>query len=303
MKRLKKSKGWLHALCVRLFEEQGLAVIPGGAFQVRAVDATTVKEPGPSGSLWRLHYSVGLPSLTCDFFKLTGVEGPGTGESLAQFPIRAGDHVLADRGYSTARGIRHVVEAGGRLIVRVNTGSLPLHTAAGRPFDLLAAVSSVRRPGAARSWATTVAAAGDDGGPPGEIAGRVCVLRKSAEAIRLAHQKIRRDAARKGNQVQPATLRFAKYVIVFTTFPEPPFSAADVLEWYRLRWQVELVFKRFKSLAQLGHLPKYDDDSAKAWLYGKLFVALLVEKLLHHARAISPWGYDVPAPAPPQRVA
>ena len=81
--------------------------------------------------------------------------------------------------------------------------------------------------------------------------------------------------------------------------PEPPFSAADVLEWYRLRWRVELVFKRFKSLAQLGHLPKYDDDSAKAWLYGKLFVALLVEKLLHHARAISPWGYDVPAPIPP----
>ena len=91
----------------------------------------------------------------------------------------------------------------------------------------------------------------------------------------------RRDAARKGNQVQPATLRFAEYVIVFTTFPEPPFSAADVLEWYRLRWQVELVFKRFKSLAQLGHVPKYDDDSAKAWLYGKLFVALLVEKLIH----------------------
>ena len=78
-------------------------------------------------------------------------------------------------------------------------------------------------------------------------------------------------------------------MIVFTTFPEPPFSAAAVLEWYRLRWQVELVFKRFKSLAQLGHVPKYDDDSARAWLYGKLFVALLVEKLLEHARAISPW--------------
>ena len=88
--------------------------------------------------------------------------------------------------------------------------------------------------------------------------------------------------------MQPATLRFAEYVIVFTMFPEPPFSAADVLEWYRLRWQVELVFKRFTSLAQLGHVPKYDDDSAKAWLYGKLFVALLVEKLIHHARAIPP---------------
>ena len=61
-----------------------------------------------------------------------------------------------------------------------------------------------------------------------------------------------------------------------------------MLEWYHLRWQAELVFKRFKSLAQLGHVRKYDDDSAKAWLYDKLFVALLVEKLIHHARAISP---------------
>ena len=63
------------------------------------------------------------------------------------------------------------------------------------------------------------------------------------------------------------------------------------------------MFKRFKSLAQLGHLPTYDDDSAKTWLYGKLFVALLVEKLIRHARAISPSGYDVPPSAPPQPVA
>ena len=58
----------------------------------------------------------------------------------------------------------------------------------------------------------------------------------------------------------------------------------------RTRWQIELTFKRFKSLAQLGCLPKYDDDSAKVWLYGKLLAALLVEKLIHHASAISPRG-------------
>lgn len=296
LKRMKKSRRWLHALCVRLAEEQGLADVPGGAFQVRAVDATTVKEPGPSGSSWRLHYSVGLPSLACDCFKLTGTEGPGTAASLAQFPVRAGDHVLADRGRSTARGIRHVAEAGGRLIVRLDTGAgaLPLRTAGGTTFDLSAAVSSVTRPGAVRSWATTLVPAGDDGGPLGAVAGRVCVLRKSAEATRLAHRKIHRDAARTGSRVQPTALRFAECVSVFTTFPEPPSSAADVLAWYRLRWQVESVFKRFRSLAQLSHVPKHDDDSAKAWLYGKLLVALLTGKLIHHARAISPWGYDVP---------
>lgn len=63
-----------------------------------------------------------------------------------------------------------------------------------------------------------------------------------------------------------------------------------VLDWHRTRWQVDLVFQRFKSLAQLGHLPKHDDESAKAWLFGKLFVAFLAEKLVSHARAIFPWG-------------
>ena len=80
-----------------------------------------------------------------------------------------------------------------------------------------------------------------------------------------------------------------------TPFPEAGFTAAEVLEWSRTRWQVELVFKRFKSLAQLGPLPKYDDESAKAWLYRKLLVALLVDKLIHHATTGFPWGYRVEA--------
>ena len=302
LKRLRKSKDWLYALCVRLFQEHGIAVATGDGFQIRAFDATTVKEPGKTGALWRIHYSVCLPSLACDFFKLTRTEGPGTGESLAQFPIRDGDHVLADRGYSTARGIGQVAAAGGQLIVRVNTGALLLRTLSGEPFDLLAAVTPLRRAGVAKSWSAQVVVGGDTAPPSRAVAGRVCALRKSAAAIKLAHRKIRKEATRKGKQPQPDTLRFAEYVIVFTTFPAA-FSAAEILEWYRLRWQLELVFKRFKSLAQLGHLPKYDDDSAKAWLYGKLLVALLVEKLIRHASAISPWGYDLASAATTERVA
>jgi hypothetical protein len=62
-----------------------------------------------------------------------------------------------------------------------------------------------------------------------------------------------------------------------------------VLECYRLRWQIELSFKRFKSLVQLGHIPKQDDQSSRAWLYGKLFVALLSQKLIRVGSAVSPW--------------
>jgi hypothetical protein len=62
----------------------------------------------------------------------------------------------------------------------------------------------------------------------------------------------------------------------------------QILQSYRFRWQIELIFRRFKQIAQLACLPKYDEDSARAWLYGKLFVALLTEKLIQRAGSISP---------------
>ena len=226
-------------------------------------------------------------------------KGVGTGESFRQLPVEAGDYLLADRGYSTARGLLHVERAGGRATVRVNTSSLPLHTPENGPFDLLVdEVKGLQRAGMISSWPVQVVAK-----TGGTVAGRACAVRKSQEAIRIAHEALRRQASKQGTQLQPQTLECAKYVILFTTFPAQAFPAASVLVWYRARWQVELVFKRFKSLAQPGHLPKRDDESAKAWLYGKLLVALLVEKLIRHASAISPWGYPLEATPAAQRLA
>jgi IS4 transposase len=68
-------------------------------------------------------------------------------------------------------------------------------------------------------------------------------------------------------------------------------DACAIMEFYRQRWQVELAFKRLKSLLQLGHLKKIDKDGAKAWLQGKLLVACLIETLILTAERFSPWGY------------
>ena len=69
LKRLRKSSDWLHGLCVALFRERGLAQAAEPGLRVRAFDATTVREPGRTGSLWRVHYSLCLSSLSCDFFR------------------------------------------------------------------------------------------------------------------------------------------------------------------------------------------------------------------------------------------
>ena len=207
----------------------------------------------------------------------------GQGETFRQFPVLAGDFVLADRGYSTAPGIAHVAACDGHVTVRVNTGSLGFVTRDGSPFDLGTALSSLDRPGG--SWTVATAAAGP-------VEGRVGAIRKSEEAIRQAHD--RREA---GNKAPKAETLYASYVILFSTFPDDRFDADAVLQWYRLRWQEELVFKRFKSLVGLGHLPKH--DSAEAWLYGKLLTALLAENhpsgprrfplgVRHHDTAVAP---------------
>jgi hypothetical protein len=79
--------------------------------------------------------------------------------------------------------------------------------------------------------------------------------------------------------------------MVFTTLPDDIVDADQVLEGYRLRWQIELTFKRLKSIVQLGHIPKLDDQSSRGWLLGKLLIALLSQKLARIGRATSPWGY------------
>lgn len=296
--RLRKAKDWLHAMCLAMFYERGISLDEKSDFNVRLFDATNVKEPGKTGSLWRIHYSVRLPSLHCDFFKITATKGHGSGESFFQYAIKRGDYIIADRGYSTAAGIHHVASKDAHVMVRVNTAALPMLDEKSRKFDLLKNVTSIKKTGDVKSWPVLIP------NRAGEIVkGRICAIRKTGAAAKRAQEKILKEASKKQKTTLPATMEYAKYVIVFTTFPEEAFSDFDVLEWYRSRWQVELVFKRFKSIAQMGHLPKHGDDSSQAWLYGKLFVALLTEKLIAHAESISPWGYIMEESPPPKRMA
>jgi hypothetical protein len=286
LNRLRKAESWWQWLCTSLATESGWAVRadPRG-WRVRAVDGSVIHEPGRGGGLWRLHFSLQIPSLICDFIELTPARGKGTGEALGRFPVEAGDLVLADRGYSKPSGIEALSRRGAALIVRLNTASLPLHNADGSRFELLGHLRSMTDPVAVADWDVAVACGGR------RVAGRLCVIRKSEQAAARERRRILRKTQQGGPQRRPETLEYAAWVMVFTTLARDEFSAAEVLEWYRQRWQIELVFKRLKSLARVGNLPKHDPRSARSWLYGKLLVALLCQKLRRFASAISPWGY------------
>jgi len=298
LKRLRKSKEWLYQLCCALFAERGIQSTHQGGPVVRLMDGTLVKEPGQTGSQWRIHYSLRWPSLDCDYFKVTPTEGPGTGESLRQYPVSPGDLLLVDRGYCQASGLHYAAQQKAWTTVRLNSQGIKLQTESDEPFPLLERLKRLPRPGTVAVWKVNLPFEDQPA-----LSARLCVLRKSKAATAEAVKKLKRKASKQGTELQPETLVYAGYVMVLTTWPEDRFSAEAVLEWYRFRWQIELVFKRFKQIAELGHLPKHHDDSAKAWLYGKLLVALLTEKVIQQANAFSPWGYPFPAQTRPKSVA
>lgn len=250
--------------------------------RVRLVDASVVCEPGATGSTWRIHYMIDLSTLACEQLQVTL---PDEGETLTRFEVRKNDVLMADRGLAHRRGIRHVVDHGGDVIVRSNMVSVPLEDDNGRPVAMLPKLRRLAV-GQARDWPALVRDS------RGTIPVRVCALKKSAEQRRKAQDKLREVASRKGRNLQPDTLEAAGYVVVLTTLPDV--SAQQVLELYRHRWQIELAFKRLKSLLQLGHLKKTDPAGARAWLQGKLFVATLIETLIAVGERFSPWGYFLP---------
>jgi hypothetical protein len=152
-KRLCTSHPWLQALTAHLLESIQVHLQSGEdcwklGRRVRILDATDIQEPGSTGTDWRVHYSLRLPEMCCDFFELTDVH---EAESLRRLPVARGDLVLVDRGYNDRKAVGQVLEQGGDVILRYNSGAFPLLDAAGRPFDPLPKLRPLRI-GEARQW-------------------------------------------------------------------------------------------------------------------------------------------------------
>jgi hypothetical protein len=254
-----------------------------GNLRIRIVDATHVQEPGSKAPSLRIHYAVELHSLLCDEVNVTHRD---VGESFKNFTVRPGDLLLADRGYAHASGIAAVIGQGGHVLVRTSLSLLSLRYEDGTRLPLLENLRRLKD-GEIGDWDVWVANKNQ------LIKGRICAIRKGHAAREKARRRVLRQRNKiygtKG-QLRPETLEASDYIFVFTTL-DRTFSAEQVLEVYRVRWQIELVFKRLKSILGLGRLHKINPDNAKSWLHGKLLIAFLIESIILAARRFSPWGF------------
>jgi hypothetical protein len=271
IERLCKAAPWLGDIVAALLA--GQATVPKrrwAGYRLRALDATSICEPGADRTTWRLHVGYDLASGQVDRIELT--DGRGA-EKLQRLKYQPGDIVLADRAYARPRDLRPVLADGARFIVRTGWNSLRWLQPDGSAFDLFAALA------AQTEQEGEVGVRIDEGGDFGEPLNlRLVIRRKSPEQAQAEQTRLLKDAKKRGKQPDPRSLAAAKYILLLTSLPPGTFPPADVLALYRFRWQIELAFKRMKTLAGLDALAAKKPELARAWIYARLIVFLIAER-------------------------
>lgn len=241
-------------------------------YRVLAVDASDITTGGKANQKWHLHYAVDLFSLSCAMFKLT----PETvGESLKNFEIKPGDLVLGDRAYASLSGIEYCKKHGADFVLRVKNKAFKMYNKNGDIVtfeDILKDVDSICKD-------TTVYIKMSD---KEMVPVRICAIRKDENGLKQTEKKLRRRESKRQFKYSDSTKYVNQFFFVITSLDDK-FSAKQILDLYRLRWQVEMVFKRFKSIVKLGSMPTKTAASSEAWLNCKMLIVLLIEKLLSNS--------------------
>lgn len=283
LERLVRSADWLGVVLSAVLAKGAEAPSRRWAgHRLRVLDGTTICRPGADRTTWRLHVGYDLAAGRIDHIELT--DGSGA-ERLQRLPYVAGDIVLADRYYARPRDLRPVIEAGAHFIVRTGWQSLRLLRPDGAPFDLFAALDALR------GQENEVPVGLDEGtAPESPLPLRLVIRRKTAAQAEAERKRLRAEATKRGRKPDPRSLRAAEYILLLTALPADTFPTADVLALYRFRWQIELAFKRMKSLAGLDELPAKKPALARTWVYARLIAILLAEDIAREVPDSSPSG-------------
>jgi hypothetical protein len=287
-KRLVRSRPWLGWLLAELLAPPlpSLRLVPRASGNILLVDATRLRQPGGSGDDWRLHTAYNFTVGRLAQVTLTDQSG---GEHLGYYRLQPGDIVVADNGYGYRRSVATVRKQQAHVVIRVRPATFPFEQADGQVVDVVAQLR--KRGPSVRAWAGWCTAADSERYQVRLIAAKL----PPAEAA-AARRRARQNARDHGRTIQATTLLVAGWVLLITTLPPTAWDATEVLRLYRVRWQVELVFKRMKSILRMGHVRSRTAASIEASVLALLVAWALQEtEAAWVRRQLARLGADRPA--------
>jgi hypothetical protein len=274
VQRLHNAAPFLEALTRQLLIRLGSTPCWHGRV-LRVSDGTSLSKQASKGTDWRVHgvYDLGHGGFT--HLEVTDSHG---GEALDRGTPVAGEIRIADRGYANAQAWQRFLQVHDErtdFIVRMRWNTIKLVDEASEPFDLVTWLQT--RPRDSETHTVTAWARSGKHQTPMKI--RLIARRKPPEVVEAEHKRMHQHASRKQHKIDPRSLIAAEYFVVATSLPEEEVPAEEVLAVYRLRWQIELAFKRLKSLLHIDKLRTKTAAGTRCWLYAHLIVALLGDDL------------------------
>jgi len=269
--RLAACPQWLERLLGKRLPTQALPPRAEGPWRLVICDGSQIRGPGAQGTDYRWHVAYEPVAQRVYALHVSDVH---TGESLTRLTWGPGMVVLGERHFAQAPALFATRASGAHVVVRMTPQYLRLWSQAGAPFELVAALRAVR-PQARASFALQLRE---------EKRGQVLpvwihALHLNEQACNRGRRRGKRRAVCRGRTVRAQTLFLSEWVLGLTTLPPTDLSAEDILELYRIRWQVELGIKRYKSLLAAAQVrAKQGSPLALVYLTGKLLFALLVER-------------------------
>ena len=259
--RLKMAESWFERLLVEVLQ-QGIESKPVG-LPVKIVDATVITGPGSTGTDWRAHVSLDPDTGRMISCELTDAKG---GEGFSRYRLEKGEIVLGDRGYARARGIHAAVSSGGHVLVRVSPHSMRVCNCAKQTISLMSYAQNVEE-GEIKEWDVLIPV------PPDRSRGSWHV--RNAKA--WVSGRILAFRSKKG-----------EVIWLFTDLPSASLSGEAMKRLFRVRWQIELLFKRLKSLLDLKELPTRKGPTARSWLLLKFLAAAVAQQMLTPLESFPP---------------
>jgi hypothetical protein len=291
--RLHRSAAFFDAITRRLLKDRApVRATPWLGRCLRLHDSSSLRQPGSKGTNWRIHAVYDLAGGRFTHLELTDEKGA---ETLTRAPAAKGAITIADRGYAHANDWAAFLEKAGEdaedFIVRIGWNSLRLQNTDGTPFDLIATLNEMelatpdhRTP---REW--TGLALHARGMRLRKLPIRLAILALPPEKAEIARKKVRRIASKQQTKLNPNTVLAAGFLMLATTLPAD-IAAADLCAVYRLRWQIELAFKRLKSLIGVDRLPTRTEAGGRSWILAHLILALLTEDICQEILESPPSG-------------
>ena len=181
--------------------------------------------------------------------------------------VRAGDLVLRDRGYFTAKESRRIIEANGEFVSRYKHKTTLYDPQTGQELDLLRLLKTQR------TVDRKVLIGKED-----QVEVRIIAAEVSQETASRRRQKAKKES--RGHNPGKEVLFLMGWTIFFTSLTRKDLDINDFLELYGLRWRIETIFKTWKSYFNFDKIHTVGENQLRLILMARFIaITLFYEKI------------------------